>query len=271
MVAAATFAKCEGRPFELYQPIIESYLFGPPPDDPTLPPESAKKGGAQGGAEGEGEVELTPDQAELQQSITVSVLNIEPGGRVMVGFTDVSANPQKHYYMEVGEERDGWTVKSADPVTEEVVLAKSSVEITRKLGEKAAGAKGGKKGAAAAMPPRGGTGAAMPGRSPILAGRNGRIGGPQGLESMKSRRQLKHEQEEADRKARLEQAEATKKIQEEAERQREQAEAEREAEREERKQMLLDIQEQLRKAREENQRRREDEMQEGHADEENNP
>lgn len=263
----ALAAVCAGgagaRPFELYQPIIDRYPFGPPPDDATVPPESAKKGGA-AGAEGEAGAELTPDQAELQQSVTVSVINIGAGGTTMVGFTDAGASPQKHYYMEAGEERDGWTVKSIDPVAESVVLVKDTVEITRKLGEKAT-AKGGKKGAARAAGPA----FQGQGRSPLIAGR-WRGGGTQGVESMKSRRQQKHEQEEADRKARLEQAEATKRMQEEAARQRQEAEAEREAEREERKQMLLDIQEQLRKAREENQRRREEEAaQEGQIDADN--
>lgn len=249
--AAPAFA---GRPFELYQPIIDRCPFGPPPDDATLPPEIAKRGAGGDAADGEDEVELSEQQAELQQTTTVSIINIETGGRVMVGFTDVGTTPPKHYYMEEGESRDGWLVKSADPVKKEVTLVKNDVEVVRKLGEKAAAAqKGGNGGGRRGGWMRGAGG----GRSQLLGGRNRAAAGGenQPMDTMKSRRQQKREQEEQERRARIEQAEAAKKLQEESERQREQAKAEMEAEREEMRRNLENLRDEIRRQNEERRQR----------------
>ena len=250
--AAPAFAE---RPFELYQPIIDRCPFGPPPDDATLPPESAKRGAGGDAADGEDEVELSEQQAELQQTTTVSIINIETGGRIMVGFTDVGTTPPKHYYMEEGESRDGWLVKSADPVKKEVTLVKNDVEVVRKLGEKAAAAQKGGNGGGR----RGGwmRGAGGGGRSQLLGGRNRAAAGGenQPMDTMRSRRQQKREQEEQERRARIEQAEAAKKLQEESERQREQAKAEMEAEREEMRRNLENLRDEIRRQNEERRQR----------------
>ena len=248
--AAPAFAE---RPFELYQPIIDRCPFGPPPDDATLPPESAKRGAGGDAADGEDEVELSEQQAELQQTTTVSIINIETGGRIMVGFTDVGTTPPKHYYMEEGESRDGWLVKSADPVKKEVTLVKNDVEVVRKLGEKAAAAQKGGNGGGR----RGGWMREAGGRSQLLGGRNRAAAGGenQPMDTMRSRRQQKREQEEQERRARIEQAEAAKKLQEESERQREQAKADMEAEREEMRRSLENLRDEIRRENEERRQR----------------
>ena len=238
------------RAFDLYQPIIDRCPFGPPPEDPSVPPELVAK--ASGGAgDAAAEVELSKEQEELQKAVGVHAINLNQAGDVMVGFSDLSdPKSPRYHYLAVGDSKDGWLVKSADPLEKSVTLEKDSIEVTRKLGETAAkGAPAANKGQNPAA-----RGNAFPNRGMgNLPGRpiTGLHNRPQpGDDTMKSRRQLKREQEDADRLARIEQAEAAKKLQEEAKRQREQdkaaLEAEREAAREELRQNLQSIREEIR-------------------------
>ncbi len=64
----------------------------------------------------------------------VSAINVSPGGKTFVGFTDHSAEPPRNYYLPVGGEEDGWRVVSADYDSEEAVLEKDGRRIAVKLG-----------------------------------------------------------------------------------------------------------------------------------------
>ncbi len=236
------------RAFDLYKPIIDRCPFGPPPEDPSIPPDLVSKssGGAGAGAE---EVEQTKEQEELQKSIGVYAINLNQVGTVMVGFSDLSdPKAPRYYHLAVGESKDGWLVKSADTREKSVTLEKDSIEVTRKLGEAATpkgGAAGGGKGVPAVRPN------AFANRG--VGGLRGRM--LSGGDTMKSRRQLKREQEDAERLARIEQVEAAKKAAEETRRQREQDKAAMEAEREELRQNLQNIRDEIRNAAAERQRR----------------
>lgn len=238
--------------FNRYKSILDRMPFGEPPPgfDATLPPGSAAAAAAEAAAQANGEMtpeQRTQEEQKLAASVRVSILNIAPSGRTMVGFTDSSAQPIEHYYLPVGGEKNGWAVRSADPAEEKVTLARGGVEVTVKLGE---GAQGDGKGKGAGARPmmnlagRGPAGVrpqAVSTPPPMAAG-----GGIQGGAMARLRaRRMQQQQEEA--KRRNEAAEEAK-----VERERRAAEAEQAAaEREQQRAALLQIQEELRRQREE--------------------
>jgi len=144
LALAASALHAEQQPFERYQPIIDRQMFGQPPPnfDPAKPPSEAPRGGVRGSEE-----ELTREQAVIKSSIHFSAINVTPDGATAVGFTD-NSNPKTpvHYYLKVGEERNGWKVTEADPVKAEMTIVKDEVEVTLKLGENSGGGKGGARG-----------------------------------------------------------------------------------------------------------------------------
>ena len=225
-----------GEAFAPYQTIIDRLPFGPPPPnfDPDAPPGTASA--AAGGAEeGDDEAERSEEEQQIVASVRVSVLNKTPSGVMVVGFTDSSAQPQKHYLLKVGEKRDMWEVKEADPTNQVVVLVKNGVEATLKVGEGAPEGKGGKAGKAP-VPLRG----RLPQR---MAGGEGQVGRgrqPSGLALLRDRRRKSLEdlkEEEARKEAA--QAQARKDA------------AQAQAEREQQREALMQIQEELRRQREE--------------------
>lgn len=223
----ALAAAAEKQPLSRYQSIIDRQMFGPvPPDfDPTKSPTDVAKSSSAS------RKELTQEQEKLQSSVVFSVINVTPEGETAVGFTD-NSDPKapKHYYLKVGEAKDGWTVKEANSAEASMTIVKDDVEVSLKIGDNSA--KGGgsmaRTGAAAAPAPR----------------RPGLFG------SLGSRRQRLRQQQEEQAKAAADAA-----AEKEADRQAQAAaeKAEREAEREQQRQQLMAIQEELRKAREQRQ------------------
>ena len=275
---AAALVACAGdaTSFARYQTIIDRKPFGPEPVnfDPEATPGSASARGAQ--AEGE----MTPEQrtAEEQQlasSVRVAMLNVRPSGDVAVGFTDTGANPPANYYLTVGRSQDGWTVKSADPATESVTLAKEGIEVTVKLGENAGG-KGGKGNGVSTprrMMPRPLQMGAAEGRGPSMASPsmapvgNGPMGGLARLRLQRQEREAR-EAEEARRRREADDAAKAERQEREA---REAEEKQRAAEeRAQQREALLQIQEQLKRAREEREAAKR-EQQEGGQNETNDP
>ena len=230
--------------FEPYQTILDRMPFGPlPPNfNPDAPPGSAAAGGA-GGAEAGNEVELTEDEQQIVSSVRVSILNVTPSGAIAVGFTDSSAQPPANYYMKVGEKRDVWEVKEADPAEQTVILVKNGVEATLKVGEGVAGgdkkARGPRQMPPHAMARAGGSdGKAMPGAVSAMDRLRAR--------RMRSAEDLKAEEARREAAAAEERKNAA------------QAAAEREQQRE----ALMQIQEELRRQREEREQRAAQEEQE---------
>ena len=195
MLAGA--APAETQPLSRYQSIIDRQMFGKPPSgfDPNQNPNEVKGGkGA--------EKNLTEEQEKLQHSVRFSMINITPSGDTAVGFTDNTdgKNPV-HYYLKVGEKRNGWEVKEADPVRAWMRLAKGDVEVELELGGTSGGANAGKVKAemmaqadSAAPQPKilPATGADMPlQRNTLLAGGN----------SLRSRRAQRAAMEEERKRA----------------------------------------------------------------------
>lgn len=242
---APAVAGAEKRPLDLYEPIWQRAPFGPPPENPALPPELAGKGGAGGAEDEEAPEELTVDQEQLQASVGFHVLNLDAAGDAWVGFSDTS-DPQKteYHYVRVGDSEGEWTVKSADPLEGTVVLEKNGVEITRRIGEAAAGAKkgGAKSAQPASQPARG-----VSGRSGIL--RRPQPGGAPGRGGMSLRAQ-RQAQEEAAELARIEREQERQRAIEEDRKRREEEKERAEAEREELRNNLQDIRDQLQRNRE---------------------
>ena len=234
LALAVSVASAEKQPISRYQTIIDRQMFGPlPPDfDPTKSPNDVQKTSAKE------EKQLTQEQAKLQSAIHFSVINVASDGHPEVGFTD-NSDPKvpRHYFMKVGETRDGWTVKKADAENATMTIAKGEIEVSLTLGGNSAKG-GGTTSRAGAAPAAAANGVRRPG---------GLLGGGFAGSTLRAKR-LQRQQEA--------QAEAAKQREEQAAREQErraQAEEERqlrEQERAEQHQQLLAIQEELKKVRE---------------------
>lgn len=238
---AETRASSEG--FAPYQTILDRMPFGPVPPNfnPETPPGSAAAVAAAAGAE---EVSRTEEEQQIVSSVRISVLNVTPSGVVAVGFTDSSVQPPVNHYLKVGEKRDVWEVKGADPAEQSVVLVKNGVEVTLKVGEAAEGGKG----------PRGG--ALAHGRMMRAAPAAPLAPRSTAMDRLRARRQRTVEDmkaEEARREAAV--AEARKDAEKAA------------AEREQQREALMQIQEELRRQREERLQRAAQEAQNQQQDE----
>lgn len=234
----AMVASAEKQPFDRYQSILDRQMFGPLPPgfDPTkLPSEVQKSSSAE-------ERELTKEQEQLKSAIHFSVINVASDGKAEVGFTD-NSDPKtpRHYFLKVGDSRDGWTVKEADAEKAKMTIVKDEIEVTLTLGGNSASDAGTTSRAGAAP-------ASQPTRANAFGGR---AGGLLGGGSLRARR-LQRQQEAAAAKAEADAAAAEKEAAREAERQAqaEQEKAQREAERAEQRQQLLAIQEELKRVRE---------------------
>ena len=215
----------EHQPFDRYQSIVDRQMFGRPPAgfDPTKPANMVQKGE---------EKEITREQEALKSSIHFSAINVTPDGATAVGFTDNSNGKQPmHYYLKVGEVRDGWKVIEADPVKATMKIEKNDVEVSLTLG--ANSAKGGGTTLARPMP---GAMAQRPGllgnRLPLPAGEGM---GPNRMGSLRERRAARAAEAEKERAVREAEAEKER--------------AAREAEREEQRKELQLLKDELKAQR----------------------
>ena len=251
--AAALFclaAVAERQPFDRYQSIIDRQMFGrPPPNfDPTVPPSQVQRGG------GSDETVLTHEQEAIKSAIHFSVINVTPAGDVAVGFTDNSDSKSPvHYYLKVGEIRNGWKVLDADPVKAKMKIAKDDIEVELDLG--ANSGKGGGATSRVGATPAGNGG---PGRRMGLLGGGRRLAGDgeqprPGMmgSSLRERRALREQarQEELAKEKELEDKRRAEAAEKEAEKEKER-EAQRLAEKEEQRQALQLLKDELKAQRE---------------------
>ena len=138
LVMAFVFAAsvhAERRPYERYQTIVDRQMFGPLPAgfDPTKPPSEVQKSGSKS------EKELTKEQEKIKSAIRFSMINVNPAGETVVGFTD-SSDPKtvRNYYLKVGETKDGWEVKEADPLKATMTIVKGDLTLELSLGANSA-------------------------------------------------------------------------------------------------------------------------------------
>ena len=233
----------ERQPIERYQPIIDRCMFGKPPPgfDPTKPASEAPRSS---GPASEAELQA---QAKIKTAIRFSAINVTPEGATAVGFTDSSdAKNPVHYYLKVGESRNGWLVKDADPAKATMTIVKDDVEVTLSIGGNSAG---GNPQQSAAAGKDAAVGRGIFGRRPGAGGGFGRSGSDQ-PGSLRGRRLLREQQRQADEAEAAAKREAEAAQREEDRRRNEEEKAQREAEREEQRAQLMQIQEELRKARE---------------------
>lgn len=131
VVMLALALQAERQPFSRYQPIIDRQMFGelPADFDPEKMPSEVAKSSAKG------EAELTKEQEQIKSAIRFSSINITPSGETAVGFAD-NSDPKapRHYYLKVGERRDGWELKEADAVKATMTIAKGDVTVSLSLG-----------------------------------------------------------------------------------------------------------------------------------------
>ena len=248
-LTVALAASAERYEFDRYQAIVDRQMFGPLPEgfDPSKPPSEVQKS-----AGGRSERELTKEQEQVKKSVRFSMINLNPKGETMVGFTD-NSNPKevRHYYLKVGESRDGWTVKAADAVAATVSISKDGVDLDLELGSGSSGNAPAAGGSAA--PAAGGGLGGLGRRGGLLGGGAAGAGGGRfsaGAGSLRERRMAKLQQREANEKAAAED-QAKRDAEAAAEKAKaEEEKAQREAEREQQRQQLMQIQEELKKARE---------------------
>ena len=226
LVLAASAAQAGKQPFSRYQTIVDRQMFGELPAgfDPTkMPSEVARSSAKQG-------QELTKEQEKLQSAIHFSAINVTPEGTTAVGFTD-NANPKApvHYYLKVGETRDGWKVVEADPKAATMTIAKDDIEVSLSLGGNSGKGAGQTKSRSGAGELAGGSGSPM-------------------LKTLRGRR-AQREQREAAERERLRAEQEAKEA--EREEQAENDKAQREAEREETRSQMRTLMEELRRVREE--------------------
>ena len=233
LAVSAAFA--EKQPISRYQTIIDRQMFGPLPPgfDPTKSPNDVQK------TSSKDEKQLTQEQAKLQSAIHFSVINVASDGQPEVGFTD-NSDPKapKHYFMKVGETRDGWTVKEADAENATMTIAKGEIEVSLTLGGNSA-KDGGTTSRAGTAPAPAANGVRRPG----FLGGGGLLGGG----SLRARR-LQRQQEAQAAAAKQQEEQAARDAERQA--QAEQEKQQREAERAEQRQQLLAIQEELKRVRE---------------------
>ncbi len=126
------------RPYSRYEPIVTRAPFGKPPANfnPSVNPSTVfARSGANGGKE------LTAEQEQLKKTVKFSAINLDPEGVLRVGFSDLSsAKMPRHYYLKVGESRDGWVVTEANAAERRVKISKEGVELELDLGNEATGA-----------------------------------------------------------------------------------------------------------------------------------
>ena len=250
LAAAATClcydAVAERQPIDRYQSIIDRQMFGQPPPnfDPTKPPSQVQKGAGD-------EKELTREQEAIKSAIHFSAINVTPDGDIAVGFTDNSDSKMPvHYYLKVGEERNGWKVLEADPVKATMKVAKDDIEVALELGANSAKGGGSTARAGASAAPAVATAGRRAGllggvRHPSADGEQPRMGmmGASLRERRAAREQAR--QEELAKEKELEakrQAEAAEKEKE--------REAQRQAEKEEQRRELQLLKDELRAQRE---------------------
>ena len=250
LLAAAASCLCfdavaERQPIDRYQSIIDRQMFGQPPPnfDPTKPPSQVQKGSGD-------EKELTREQEAIKSAIHFSAINVTPAGDVAVGFTDNSDSKMPiHYYLKVGEERNGWKVLEADPVKATMKVAKGDIEVALDLG--ANSAKGGGSTARAGVNAAPAFATANR-RTGFLGGRRSSTDGEQSrpgmigasLRERRAARELARQEEEAKEK------ELEAKRQAEAAEKEKEREAQRQAEKEEQRRELQLLKDELRAQRE---------------------
>lgn len=237
-VLACLAASAERQPFERYQSLVDRQMFGQPPPgfDPTKPASAVTKTEQR---------ELSREQEVLKSSIHFSAINVTPDGATAVGFTD-NSDPKApaHYYLKVGEARNGWKVLEADPVKATMKIAKDDVEVSLDLG--ANSASGGGSTARAGAQGAGAQGATRKpgifGRGPMARGLQGGAAAADGSSShpafgsLRERRAAREQEreaqaakEKAQRDAQFEeQRKALQSLKDELKAQREAAERERE-------------------------------------------
>lgn len=235
LLSAVAFG--ERQPYSRYQSIVDRQMFGVPPPgfDPTKPPSEVSRGDAKS------EKELTKEQEKLKSSIVFSVINVTPEGDTAVGFTDKS-NPKvlRHYYLRVGEERDGWTVKAADAVAKSMTIERGELEVSLTLGgdsSKLPDATG-RAGAANAAVPMITSSAGSP--------RSGLLGNRSALASLRERRRQREQRLEAEEQKL---ADEKKRLQEEKALHEAREKQTREQEKEEMRQQFLNLADEIRRSR----------------------
>ena len=133
-LGTALSAAASGDGFTPYQTIIDRMPFGRPGAS-AAPLTSADGAGVDGGdAAAALDPEREKDVERIRASVRVCAVNAPPGAEPVVGFTDLSQNPPKHYLLAQGQSKDGWTVLLVDAPERHAVLSRDGLSVSLYLG-----------------------------------------------------------------------------------------------------------------------------------------
>ena len=114
-------------PFENYQIILDRMPFGRPPPVQSEVPLTPEEAAAQKAA--------AEEEKNLAKNVTLTCINMTPGGQIAVGFSVNVDKNSSNYYLRSGEAQDGWNILAADYGAETATLKKGNVVITLQLGK----------------------------------------------------------------------------------------------------------------------------------------
>ena len=107
--------------FDRYDSILSRMPFGQPPLVAANATNAATS--------------AAPPPPPFVSKLSLCAINRTPAGPIAVGFTDASTNPPRGYYLNVGEDEDGYSVLSADIDQELATISKDGLYIDLKMGK----------------------------------------------------------------------------------------------------------------------------------------
>ncbi len=197
----------ESEGFQPYRRILDRMPFGALP--PGFDPEAQQDAAA--AAKMTAEEKALADQAEeLIKKTRICALNVNPEGKQYAGITvREEKGASRSYYLEEGQERDGWTLISVDVAARTAKVKKDGVEAL--LSMDSPGQATGVSQSAGQPVPRGGTAFRSPGAGrafPAGAADGARPGGRRSfaadLRARRAEERMAREAREAENKARAE-------------------------------------------------------------------
>ena len=138
ILGAACIAAAGDGGFEPYQPIIDRMPFGRSVAESNSATPEMRTQGKDDGQDVQDEPAVDHEQEKIAEDICSTVrvcaLNVPPGGKPVVGFTDAAYTPPRSHLLAQGQSADGWTVLEIDAVSCRAVLEREGVAVSFRLG-----------------------------------------------------------------------------------------------------------------------------------------
>ena len=126
------------RGFEPYQSIIERMPFGRSAAELNSDATEMRAQANDDGQDVQDELAVDTEQEKIAEDICATVrvcaLNVPPGGKPVVGFTDSAYTPPRSHLLSQGQSADGWTALEIDAASCRAVLERDGVAVSFRLG-----------------------------------------------------------------------------------------------------------------------------------------